>query len=249
MKFFDQYERFYATSQTGSSSDRLNGRYEAIIASNIPLISGKKVLDIASHDGRWSFAALQAGAAYVKGIEPRQELIGNAIDTFNHYGIDPARYDFECGSVFDLLTAEPFDVVFCLGFFYHTVRHAELLDRIERTGSKFVVLDTLVTYLSQEPLIEDPDDPSLLFKSLYVSRLRLEPVEYEGAAYSDSLTRNGNTPVERPSRATVRLLSSHFGYTCANFDWSAYFERNPDVSDLDDYRGDRQRETFYLSKP
>ena len=103
MNFFDNFERFYATSNTSPFPHRLNGRHHAIIARNADVLAGKRVLDIASHDGRWSFAALQAGAAHVTGMEPRQELIDNARETFTHYGIDPARYDFTCGDVFNLL--------------------------------------------------------------------------------------------------------------------------------------------------
>ena len=103
MAFFDEYNRFYITSQTSPFPHRLNGRYEAIIAKNIDLISGAKILDIASHDGRWAFAALQSGAEYVKGIEPRKELIDNATKTFTYYGILSSKYGFECGDVFNLL--------------------------------------------------------------------------------------------------------------------------------------------------
>jgi hypothetical protein len=49
--FFDPYDRFYITSQTGPSARRLNARYEAIIGQNIDLLRHKRVLDVASHDG------------------------------------------------------------------------------------------------------------------------------------------------------------------------------------------------------
>jgi len=52
MGFFDAYDRFYATSQTGPSARRLNARYEAIIGKNIDLLRHQRVLDVASHDGR-----------------------------------------------------------------------------------------------------------------------------------------------------------------------------------------------------
>jgi predicted RNA methylase len=38
-------------------------------------ISGARVLDLASHDGRWSYAFAGVGAASVVGIEGRQEMI------------------------------------------------------------------------------------------------------------------------------------------------------------------------------
>lgn len=248
MKFFDKYNRFYTTSQTSPFPHRLNGRYEAIIAKNIHLLSGSKILDIASHDGRWSFAALQAGAAYVKGIEPRQELIDNAVKTFNYYKIDCARYKFECGDVFDLLAGESFDIVFCLGFFYHTIRHAELLDRIDRTGSKFVVVDTEVTPSSDESPIGNTNDPRLIFKNPYGIQLLSDPVSNQQMACSDSLTRNGKALVGRPSRAAMQYMSDHFGYSCIAYDWQAHFENNSEqVSSMSDYH-EGWRETFYLSK-
>ena len=139
----------------------MNARHTAIIETNADRLVGCRVLDIASHDGRWSFAALQAGAAHVVGIEPREELVDNARETFSLYGTEPERFQFLCGSVFDLLRSEEsrFDVVLCLGFFYHTIRHAELLDLMERTGATLVVIDTEVTpAVDQLPVlpIEDP---------------------------------------------------------------------------------------------
>jgi hypothetical protein len=248
MQFFDKFNRFYNTSQTSPFPHRLNGRYEAIIARNTNLLSGAKILDIASHDGRWTFAALQAGASYVKGIEPRQELIDNAIETFAHYEIAPARYIFKCGDVFDLLADESFDVVLCLGFFYHTIRHAELLDRIERTGARFVIIDTEVTPTSDELPITTTDDPRLIFNNPYGIQLLRDPVSNQQMACHDSLTRDGFTLVGRPSRAAVQYLSNHFGYSCTNYDWHSHFIRNPErASSMHDYcQG--WRDTFYLSK-
>lgn len=249
MQFFNKFDRFYSTSQTSPFPHRLNGRYKAIISKYAHLLSGKRILDIASHDGRWTFAALQAGAAYVKGIEPRQELIDNAIDTFNHYRIDSSRYSFQCGDVFDSLTDESFDVVFCLGFYYHTIRHAELLDRIERTGAKFVIIDTEVTPSSDELPVSSTGDPRLIFKNPYNIQLLQDPVSDQQMACTDSLTRNGRTLVGRPSRAAVHFMSSHFGYSCTLYDWHAHFENAPEqVSSMTDYY-EGWRETFYLSKP
>ena len=248
MQFFDQYDRFYATSQTSPHPHRLNGRHEAIISRNAHLLSGKKILDIASHDGRWSFAALQAGAAFVKGIEPRQQLIDNAVNSFDHYGIEPGRYKFERGDVFDLLGNESFDVVLCLGFFYHTIRHAELLDRIERTGAKFVVIDTEVTPPSGEASVGKPNDPRLVFNNPNTIQLLHDLVSDEQMACTDSLTRDGKTLVGRPSRAAVKFLSSHFGYSCTNFDWKSYFVENSEsILPMNDYyKG--WRDSFFLSK-
>ncbi len=52
--FFGKYPRFLETSGTASKPDRLNLRYEAMIQANCDILEGARVLDIASHDGRWS---------------------------------------------------------------------------------------------------------------------------------------------------------------------------------------------------
>ena len=57
--FFDAYPRFFETSQTSTQPWRLNLRHEAIFGDNAAAFPGARVLDIASHDGRWSLAALQ----------------------------------------------------------------------------------------------------------------------------------------------------------------------------------------------
>lgn len=48
------------------------------------------LLDIASHDGRWSFAAYKAGAEYVAGIEARSQLTNLAYENMQHYGVPRA---------------------------------------------------------------------------------------------------------------------------------------------------------------
>lgn len=248
MGFFDGYEKFYKTSNTSPFRHRLNSRYEAIVARNADKIRGRRVLDIASHDGRWSFAALQAGASHVTGIEPRAELIANAKDTFHHYGIAPSRYDLQQGDVFRRLEDQKFDVVFCLGFYYHTIRHAELLDLIERTGAELVVIDTEVTPAIDERPRVPSDDPRLVYKNPHDIQLLLDPVEDQQMAWSDSMTRNGHTLVGRPSRSAIEFMAVHFGYSYSEFDWTAFFEQHPEAkSSMVDY-DERWRGTFFLSK-
>ena len=97
--------------------NRMNERYEALFASNRDIFDGARVLDLASHDGRYSFAALKTGAARVTGVEVRESLIQKAQETFAFYGQDPATYRFICGDVFEVLEREQLevDVVLCLG--------------------------------------------------------------------------------------------------------------------------------------
>ena len=206
------------------------------------------MLDVASHDGRWSFAALKAGAAHVVGIEPRYELVGNAHLTFSEYGVESGRFRFIRGDVFDVLRGggQKFDVVLCLGFFYYTIRHAELLDLIERTGAGLVVIDTEVTPTVDQLPVMPTDDPRIVYRNPYTVQLLRDPVASEQMAWHDAMTRNGHTIVGRPSRAAIEFMADHFGFRCNRFDWPRYFSAHGYArSSTVDY-DEGWRDTFYL---
>ena len=136
--FFDDYPAFLETSDTAASASRLGWWHRFIIEDNADLLVGKRVLDLASHDGRWSFAALKAGASHVTGVEFRPEMVASARATFDGYRVDPSTYRFIAGDLFELLR-DPgqgieVDVVLCLGFLYHTLRYAELLNGWRASG-------------------------------------------------------------------------------------------------------------------
>ncbi len=153
--FFDDYDRFRTTSTTATSATRLNLRHQAMIESNRDILEGARVLDLASHDGRWSFAALQAGASHVTGVEARGRLVRNSRATFADYGIPSRSYRFMRGDMFKVLRDEKLDVdvVMCLGFMYHTIRYAELLRGMRDANPKYLIIDTKVT-LDDRPVIE-----------------------------------------------------------------------------------------------
>jgi SAM-dependent methyltransferase len=159
--FAEDYPRFMEVSDLVPQPDRLNERYEAMFAGNKDILDGARVLDLACHDGRYSFAALKAGAAHVTGVEVRQELIDKAEETFAFYGQDPETYRFVCGDIFEVLAEEKFevDVVFCLGYLYHTYRHTELMYRLHHLDPKYLIVDTMVTP-DTEPsckVVREPD--------------------------------------------------------------------------------------------
>jgi Methyltransferase domain len=235
-RFFDAYPRFFQTSQTSPWPNRLNARHAAIIEAHAADIAGARVLDIASHDGRWSFAALSAGAAHVTGIEPRAELVAEAEASLRAYGIEEQRFRFITGDVFDHLDGLTFDVVLCLGFYYHTLRHAELLDRIERTGARLVVVDTEVTPAAELPSDAPSDDPRRVYGNPFGLHLLREAVDDQRMGWHDRLTRDGHTLVARPSRAAIRFMGEHFGYAMTEYNWPSHFARHPgDAETMVDY--------------
>ena len=153
--FAEDYPRFIRSQRAHTERpQRMNERYEALFASNRDIFDGARVLDLASHDGRYSFAALKTGAAHVTGVEVRQSLIDKAQETFAFYGQDPETYRFVCGDVFEVLAREKFDVdvVLCLGYLYHTYRHTELMYRLHNLAPKHLIVDTMVVPGTQPTL-------------------------------------------------------------------------------------------------
>ena len=106
-------------------------------------LAGKTVLDLGCNAGFWSLAAIESGADHVVGIDGRQMHIDQARLVFEVNGIDPSRYRFEQGDIFDIdLAGESFDVVLCLGLLYHVSKPFELMERISTWNTDLLVIDT-----------------------------------------------------------------------------------------------------------
>ncbi|MFC1848211.1 class I SAM-dependent methyltransferase [Chloroflexota bacterium] len=135
--------------RTGSMANPyvLNWRCEVLLNRNREAIEGKNILDIASHDGRFSWACLKLGANHVTGVEGRQHLAEYANQNLVQLGYTSQHFESIQGDIFDYLPQvkpREFDTILCFGFFYHTIRQIELLREIERIQPEWFLLDTQV---------------------------------------------------------------------------------------------------------
>ncbi len=202
MEFFTTYDRFTKTG-SGAQPERLNRRFIALIENNVHIIQNSTILDIASHDGRWSFAAVKNGAKQVIGIEGRQELVDKATQNMMHYDIEPNKYRFITGDIHQEIhkIKEKIDVVLLLGFFYHTMKHYELFEAIKKIRPKYIILDSNV-------FNSGPDTPPLIF-------LKKEPTNnplYAIGAEEFAL-------VGVPNIAAINMMLDDIGYAYEYFDW------------------------------
>jgi 2-polyprenyl-3-methyl-5-hydroxy-6-metoxy-1,4-benzoquinol methylase len=206
MDFFDDYPQFYQTSKTGPTPNRLNKRFRAIFDTDPKIFSGATVLDISSHDGRWSFAALKTGARHVTGIEPRQHLVENSNETLSSLGFQKgADFEFLQGDVFEVMKdRRTFDVVMCLGFFYHTYRHPELMKIIHECQPKVVVVDSQVV-----------DMPGRF------CAVRADEVHREFEAFTDPSSHKGRTFVAMPTKDLLSFFFELYGFSVEFADWAA----------------------------
>jgi hypothetical protein len=221
--FFEQFPRFYWTSSTAPTTARLNLRYEAIFGENRDIFAGASVLDLASHDGRWSLAALATGARSVIGIEARPDLVKVATENLSEYGYGADRARFVTGDVHEVLNTQDFeaDVVLCLGFLYHTLRYNELLGGIRRTNARYLIADTFSPYM-MEPV------PNV--------NVITEDAEEQGKAAADTYTHGQSVLVGRPNLAAIRTMLGAYGYRVERLsDWAGLLRDNPGTDNCGDY--------------
>jgi SAM-dependent methyltransferase len=179
------------------------------------------VLDLASHDGRYSFAALKTGAAHVTGVEVRQSLIDRAQEAFAFYDQDPETYRFVQGDIFEVLEREKFDVdvVLCFGFMYHTYRHTELMYRLHNLAPRHLIIDTLVTRDTQRTL----------------RLIREQDVKDIRSAAPDPWSVR-RVLVLRPSVPALDLLVRSYGFEVESmYDWKGRLAGRPHVPGVSGY--------------
>jgi hypothetical protein len=221
--FFDQFPRFYRTSRTATTTTRLNLRYEAIFGENRDIFADASVLDLASHDGRWSLAALATGARLVIGIEARPELAKAATENLAKYGYRADRVRFVTGDVHQVLNTQDLeaDVVLCLGFLYHTLRYNELLGGIRRTNARYLIIDTFSPYM----MAPVPN-----------ANVLTEFAEEQGNAAADTYTHGPSVLVGLPNLAAIQTMLGAYGYRVERLsDWAGLLRDNPATEDCDDY--------------
>ena len=227
--FFDAYPRFFSTSSTASERDRLNQRYSALIQSNANIIADRRILDIASHDGRWSLAAYKTGAEYVLGIEARRHLIEAARSNMLEYQVPDGKVQFLQSDVLvelDHLEAGRFDTVFCFGFLYHTIDHMALFRKIARLNPTSLVIDTAIS-IQPGSIVE----------------VRDEEIGHESTGAVGEPGTPIRSVVGKPSREALELMLRAAGFPILRyFDWLS-----TDIKRWDDLKAYYMRKRISLT--
>lgn len=110
-------------------------------------LAGKRILDLGCNAGFWSLCACQAGCDFVVGIDGREMHIEQANFVFDVNGVSRSRYQFVKTNIFDVDFTQfgTFDIVFCLGLFYHINRPVELLEKISTVNTDVLLIDTVIS--------------------------------------------------------------------------------------------------------
>lgn len=193
----------YATKPR--DADRLNNRHRFIIDPFKADIRDARVLDLASHDGRWPYAFATAGAREVVGIEGRPELIRE----FAAYppGPDRDRVRLIQGDINDevpkLVAAQArFDVVSVLGIYYHITTHYPLLASLRALRPRLIIIDSEFQNTTAPVIRLVQEDTRKTMNSL---------------AYFDGQVKAVKGV---PSRSALEMMAGSLGYAVEWLDWN-----------------------------
>jgi predicted nicotinamide N-methyase len=218
----------------------LNARVENILAKNRDTLHGQRVLDLASHIGTFSYAALNMGADFVHGVDTEGRTVEKCRELFQEQGVDPSRYQFEIRDVFDLLEDSPpncYDTILCCGLLYYTTEPLRLLQLMSRAARKFILLDT---FTAGYAAIQGKDafdiypriqDETLELPMMLTSRTQSGKKDYR---LPQSFDLNGKdlSLTTFPTRALLEIWFQSLGMKYQCLDWSDYATRDRSWRDL-----------------
>lgn len=154
--------RIHRADWANRHAQRRRTFFDPLVALNGGSFAGRRVLDLGCNAGYWSLAAIEAGADFVLGIDGRQMHVDQANLVFDAKGVDPARYRFQTGNIFDHDYEGRFDVVLCLGLMYHIAKHVQLFEIMAGVDPEFILIDTTVSLMPMSAFFvrrEGLDDP------------------------------------------------------------------------------------------
>lgn len=222
---FDAESGFREGSGLGYNAaglNRMNARFRVFMEPLQKEIAGCRVLDLASHDGRWSYAVLKLGASHVTGIEGRRDLIDKGRHLFARAEFNE-RFEFIAGDIFEVMPelrkqGRSFDAVLCLGVFYHVMDHFRLIRLIRDFSPRLVILDSA--------LIDD--------EKPYIS-LETERTDHflNTIARSDYETKS---VVGVVSKGGLKMMCSTLGFNVEFLNWNPL--DFPNHAGLNDYFGE-----------
>jgi len=211
----------------------LNARVEVLLSRNREVIAGKRVLDLASHIGTMSYAALQVGAEYVHGVDTEAGLVSQASELFEAERVDPNRYRFDVGDVFNFLEGQEagaFDTVLCFGLMYYTAEPYRLLKLMQRVAKECIMLDTFTSYYSAiqgkdaHTILPNVKDETLDLPVLFYVLTQAAKKDYAlPGAFEHT-----DKPVSLttyPSRALLELWFQSLGIQFEELGWSDFIEQ------------------------
>ena len=218
----------------------INGRIGVLLDNNRQHLQNKSILDIGSHTGIFSWAALQLGAKFIHGIDVEKRTTKRCIELFSKEDISTSKYKFETNDVLEFLEGieqNSFDTVFCFGVLYYMAEPYHLLKLMARAAKETVLIDTFTTsYAAVQGKDAPRTYPHLTNQILNLPLMISCPTQTEKKDYNlpESFNRKGRnlSLTTLPTHAMLELWFESLGLTWEPLDWSAHITRPCSFQDL-----------------
>lgn len=118
-------------------------------------LAGRRVLDLGCNEGYFTQAALEAGAAFVLGLDEQQEKLARARLVLETIEIPADRYELRCADAETLQPSDgPFDLVLLLGMLHWlpVQKTLKLLETLGQIQPEVVLVDT-VLFAAEGPVL------------------------------------------------------------------------------------------------
>lgn len=218
----------------------LNARVENLLGRHQESIQGKRILDLASHIGTFSYAALALGANFVHGVDTEEKTIQLGGKLFAEHKVPESSYRFEVGDAFEVLEKTPegqYDTILCFGMLYYTAEPYRLLKLMRDKAGECVLLDT---FTAGYAVIQGKDalkiyprvnDETLELPMALTSMTQAEKKDYR---LPESFKHKGKdlSLTTFPTKALLEIWFESLGMKFKILDWSAYAKRKCAWRDL-----------------
>lgn len=209
---------------------RMNWRHAHIVVPLLEEIKGARILDLGSHDGRWPSAYADAGAREIVGIEGRASLV----EKFNQFpGENKDKVKLTVGDFVDdmdklIAAGETFDIVSCLGVYYHTMQHYRMMCQMATFKPKLIIIDSEFSRSADAIIAVGRENPASDLNSIE---------QFKDQSF---------VPVGYPSRKALRMMAKSVGYEMQVVKWDVPEEEREPVQDYYDKWPTRIRHTALL---
>jgi SAM-dependent methyltransferase len=222
------------------NSECINGRISILLNNNRQFLQNKSILDVGSHTGIFSWAALQLGAKFVHGIDVEKRTVKRCTDLFLNEKISSSKYKFETDNIIDFLEKvekKSFNTVFCFGVLYYITEPLRLIKLMARAAKETILIDTFTaSYSAVQGKDATKIHPFLSDKILELPLMITSPTQTEKKDYSlpESFIRKGRnlSLTSLPTQAMLELWFESLGLTWEKLDWSTHITKPCSFQDL-----------------
>jgi len=218
----------------------VNGRIEVLLDNNRQCIQNKSIIDIGSHTGIFSWAALQLGAKFIHGIDVEKRTVKRCMDLFLNEKISTSKYKFETNNIIDFLEKverKSFNTVFCFGVLYYMTEPLRLIKLMARAAKETILIDTFTASYSAVQGKDAPAVHPILTNQILNLPLMIScPTQTEKKDYNlpESFSRKGRdlSLTSLPTQSMLELWFESLGLTWEKLDWSNHITRACSFRDL-----------------